>query len=83
MWLLQTFGQILDQGQAFMSQMTAKHEGTRVRIRREDVSGIKCPFLEISTLNSELSRPPKRILKAAEQLGEKCLFTSCLNNRAP
>jgi hypothetical protein len=54
-----------------MSQMTAKHEGTRVRIRRKDVSCIKYPFLEISTLNSELSRPPKRILKAAKQLGEE------------
>ncbi len=65
-WLFQVFGQILEQSQAIMSQMTAKHEGTRVRIRREDVSCIKCPFLEISALNSELNKPPKQILKAAE-----------------
>jgi len=49
----------------------AKHEEARVRIRRKVVSCIKWPFLEISTLNSELSRPPKRILKAAEQLCEE------------
>ena len=60
------FRQILEQGQVIMSQMTAKHEGERVRIHRKGVSCIKWPLLEISTLNSELSRPPKRILKAAE-----------------
>lgn len=65
------FGQILEQSQAIMSQVTAKHEEARARIRRKVVSCIKWPFLEISTLNSELSRPPKRILKAAEQLCEE------------
>ena len=42
------FGQILEQNQAIMGQLTAKLE---VRIRREVVSCIKWPFLEISTLN--------------------------------
>ena len=46
-WLLQIFGQILDQGQAFMSQMTAKHKGTRVRIRRKGVSCTKWPLPRI------------------------------------
>jgi len=49
-----------------MIQVIAKHEGERVRIRRKVVSYIKWPFLEISTLNSKFSRPPKRILKAVE-----------------
>jgi len=62
------FGQILEQSQAIMSQVIAKHEGARVRIHRKVFSYIKWPFLEISTLNSELSRPPKRILKETEQL---------------
>ena len=64
-WLMQIFGQILDQGQAIMSQMTAKHEGTKVRIRRKGVSCIKWPFLEISTLSSEFNRPPKKIPKGS------------------
>jgi len=51
-----------------MGQVTAKLE---VRIRREVVSGIKWPFLEISPLNSELNKPPKRILKAAKQPWEE------------
>jgi len=62
------FGQILEQNQAIMGQVTAKLE---VRIRREVVSGIKWPFLEISPLNSELNKPPKRILKAAKQPWEE------------
>ena len=62
------FGQILEQNQAIMAQVTPKLE---VRIRREVVFGIKCPFLEISTLNSELNRPPKRVIKAAEKLWEE------------
>jgi len=69
--LFQVFGQILEQSQAIMSQMIAKNEGTMVRIHRKGVSYIKLPFLEISTLNSKLSRPQKRILKAAKQLCEK------------
>ena len=62
------FGQILEQNQAIMAQVTAKLE---VRIRRKVVFGIKWPFVEISTLNSELNNPPKRILKAAEHLWEE------------
>jgi len=62
------FGQILEQNQAIMAQVTAKLE---VRIHRKVVYSIKWPFLEISTLNSELNRPPKRVLKAAKQLWEE------------
>lgn len=62
------FGQILEQNQAIMGQVTAKLE---VRIRRGVVSSIKWPFLEISTLNSELNRAPKQILKEAKQLWEE------------
>jgi len=43
-WLLHIFGQILDQRKAIMSQMTAKHEGTRVRIHRKGVSCTKWPL---------------------------------------
>ena len=62
------FGQILEQNKAIMAQVTAKLD---VRIRREVFCGIKWPFLEISTLNSELNRPPKQILEAAEQRWEE------------
>ena len=63
MWLLQIFKQILDQGQAIMSQMTAKHEGTRVRFIGRVSPALNGPFLVISTLSSEFSMPPKRISK--------------------
>ena len=36
--LLYIFGHLLDQGQEFMSQLTAKYEGTRLRVRRKGVS---------------------------------------------
>ena len=42
--LLQIFGQLLDQGQAFMSQLTAKYEGTKLRICRKGVSCTKWPL---------------------------------------
>jgi len=68
MWLLQIFGQILDQGQAFMSQMTANHEGTRVTILGRVSPALNGPFLEFSTLSSEFSWPSKRIPKGSRAI---------------
>jgi len=65
MCLLQIFGQLLDQGQAFMSHLIAKYEGTRLRICRKGVSYTKWPFLEFSTISSEFSSPPKLISKGS------------------
>jgi len=42
--LLQIFRHLLDQGQAFMSQLTAKYEGKRLRICRKGVSCTKWPL---------------------------------------
>jgi len=43
-FLLQIFGHLLDQGQAFTSQLKAKYEGIRLRIGRKGVSCTKWPL---------------------------------------
>ena len=59
MCLLQIFGHLLDQGQAFMSKLTAKYEGTRLRICRKGVSCTKLPLPRVLHHKLEVQQPTK------------------------
>ena len=80
--LLQIFGHLLDQGQAFMSQLTAKYEGTRLRISRKGVSCTKWPFLEFSTIARSSTTHQRWFPRAAKQLLRSGWLLAILSSRA-
>ena len=59
MYLLQIFGHLLDQGQAFMSQLTANYKVTRLRISRKGVSCTKWPLPRVLYHQLGVQQPTK------------------------
>ena len=57
--LLHIFGQLLDQGQAFMGHLIAKYEGTRLRIRKKGVSCTKWPLPRVLHHQLGVQQPTK------------------------